>query len=161
MGMTNAKNLTHSFTVEQTPDQVFAAINDVRAWWTGDFEGPTAELGDEFTYRYKDMHRSKQKITESIPGKRIVWRVIDSHLAFVQNKTEWTGTEITFDIAKKGDKTELRFTHVGLVPDHECYEDCSSAWGSLVTGKLRGLIEKGNARPNANEPRRMADSMPR
>lgn len=24
-------NLTHSFTVEQTPDEVFAAINDVRA----------------------------------------------------------------------------------------------------------------------------------
>ena len=143
----NAKNLTCSFTVDQTPDEVFAAINDVRSWWTGSFEGPTEALGDEFTYRYKTMHTSKQRVTESIPGKRVVWRVVDSHLDFIANKTEWNGTEITFDIARKGDKTEVRFTHVGLVPDHECYDDCSSAWGSLVTGNLRTLIAKGKDRP--------------
>jgi hypothetical protein len=115
----------------------------VRRWWKDTIEGSTAKLGDEFTYRYKEVRSSKQKATESIPGKRVVWRVIDSHLGFIQNKTEWNGTEITFDIAKKGDKTELRLTHVGLVPDHECYEKCSSGWGSLVTGNLRTLIAKG------------------
>jgi uncharacterized protein YndB with AHSA1/START domain len=142
----NAKNLSFSMTVEQSPAEVFAAINDVRAWWTGDVEGRTTDLGDEFTYRYKDMHYSKQKVTESIPGKRVVWRVIDSKLAFVENKTEWNGTEVTFDIAKNGDKTELRFTHAGLVPDLQCYEDCSRAWRSLVTGNLRTLIAERKER---------------
>jgi hypothetical protein len=33
---------------------------------------------------------------------------------FIKDKTEWNGTDVTFDIMKKGDKTEVRFTHAGL-----------------------------------------------
>ncbi len=31
-----------------------------------------------------------------------------------------TELHVVFEITKKGDKTELRFTHVGLVPVFEC-----------------------------------------
>jgi len=147
----NDKNLTTSFTVDQTPEEVFAAINNVRGWWSGEIEGGTVKLGDEFTYRYKDIHYSKQKITGLIPGKKVVWLVLDSQLNFVKDKNEWNGTTITFEIAKKGDKTEVRFTHVGLVPDHECYDACSNAWGSYVNGSLRSLIATGKGAPNQKE----------
>jgi hypothetical protein len=134
------KTLTSTITVDQTPEEAFAAINDVRGWWSGEIEGQTAQLGDEFTYRYEDFHYSKQRVIESVPGKKVVWLVVDSRLDFVEHKTEWNGTKIMFEIAKKGGKTEVRFTHVGLSPDHECFEDCSSAWGSYITGNLRKLI---------------------
>jgi hypothetical protein len=129
--------------VDQTPDQAFAAITNTRDWWTGEFAGTTGELDGEFTYRYKDMHYSKQKVTEAVPGKRLVWLVTDSRLEFVKDKHEWNGTTITFDIARKGDKTEVRFTHAGLDPSHECFADCSNAWSSLIGNKLRALIAKG------------------
>jgi hypothetical protein len=148
--MTN-QNYSISFAVDQSPEQVFNAINNVRGWWSGEIEGDTDKLGGEFTYRYKDVHRSKQKITEFVPGKKIVWHVLDSHLSFVKDKTEWKGTTINFEIAKKGDKTEVRFTHVGLVPDFECYGACSNAWGSYITGSLRSLITTGKGQPNPKQ----------
>lgn len=142
-------SFTTSFTVDQSPEKVFSAINNVRGWWSGEIDGVTNKLGAEFTYRYKDMHRSTQKITELVPGKKVVWHVTAAELTFVSDKKEWIGTDIVFEIAKKGDKTELRFTHVGLVPAFECYGGCSGAWGALVDGNLRQLIITGKPQPDA------------
>ena len=89
---------TVAFVVPQSADDVFAAINNVRGWWSGDIEGSTDELGAEFTYRYEKVHRSTQRITEFVPGRRVVWHVVDGYLEFVADKEEWTGTDITFDI---------------------------------------------------------------
>jgi len=147
----SANSYTTAFTVDQTPSAVFSAINNVRAWWTGQIDGDADKLGDEFTYRYEDIHRSRQKITELIPDRKIVWQVVDASLSFTRDKTEWTGTTITFDIARKGDKTEIRFTHVGLVPAFECFDDCSNAWGFYINGSLRSLIARGNQQPRAQD----------
>jgi len=146
-----AKGFTTSFLVDQSPQQVFDAINDVRGWWSGEIDGRTDALGAEFTYRYKGLHRSTQKITELVPGKRVAWHVLEARLNFVEDKTEWNGTDIVFEIAKKGAQTELRFTHVGLVPQFECYGGCSGAWGFYVNESLRGLITAGKGEPNEKE----------
>ena len=147
----NGQDYTVAITVDQTPEEAFAAINTVRGWWSGEIEGSTDKLGDEWTYRYKDVHYSKQRITEMIPGKKVVWLVLDGYLNFVADKTEWTGTRITFEISKKGDKTEVRFTHVGLVPEVECFDACSGAWGFYINGSLRNLIATGKGEPNRKE----------
>jgi hypothetical protein len=142
---------TTSFMVDQTPDAAFAAINDVRGWWSGEIKGNTQRLGDEFTYRYEDLHLSKQKITESVRGRRVAWKVLDGYINFVQDKTEWLGTTITFDISKHGKQTEVRFTHVGLVPEFECFDSCSNAWGFYINNSLRDLITTGKGEPNQKE----------
>ena len=146
----NDQNFTTTFTVDQTPEEAFAAINNVRGWWTGEpgIEGSTDKLGDEFTYRYEPHHYSKQKVAELIPGKKVVWLVLDSKLNFIEDKTEWKGTKITFEITKKGKKTEVRFTHVGLLPEIECFNACSNAWGSYINGSLRNLIATRKATPS-------------
>jgi uncharacterized protein YndB with AHSA1/START domain len=137
------QNFTTTFTVDQSPEEVFTAINNVRGWWAGEIEGSTDKLGAEFDYRYGSIHYSKQKVTEFQPDKRVVWEVLDSSLNFLKDKHEWDGTRITFDIAEKAKKTEVRFAHVGLLPDIECYDACSNAWGALVKESLRNLITKG------------------
>jgi hypothetical protein len=150
-------NFTTTILVDQTPQQAFDAINDVRGWWSGEIEGRTDVLGAEFTYSYKKVHRTTQKITELVPGKRIVWHVTDSRIDFVRDTSEWDGTDIVFEIASKrdpsGDKTEIRFTHVGLVPTIECYDGCSGAWGFYVNESLRNLIAAGKGEPNPDERR--------
>ena len=147
----NDQSLTTSFTVDQTPEEAFDAIKNVRGWWSGEIDGRTDQLGEVFTYRYKDVHRTTQKITEFVPGKRVVWHVTDAELNFVKDKTEWNGTDIVFEIAKKDGKTEVRFTHVGLVPAFECYGGCSGAWGFYINDSLRNLITTGKGAPNQKE----------
>jgi hypothetical protein len=142
------QNFTTTIAVDQSPDEVFAAINDVRGWWSGEIDGSSDRLGAEFTYRYKDFHRSTQKISEFVPGKKVVWQVSNSYLGFVNDKREWEGTEVVFEIARKNGKTEVRFTHVGLVPAFECYGDCSGAWGFYINESLRSLITTGKGVPN-------------
>ena len=140
-----SQNFTTAFTVDQTPAEAFAAINNVRGCWTGKpgIEGSTDKLGDEFTYRYPGAHYSKQKVTELVPGQKVVWRVVDSDLVGPEDPSEWTGTEITFDLSRNGSKTEVRFAHTGLVPEFECFDACSSAWGFYINGSLRRLISTG------------------
>jgi uncharacterized protein YndB with AHSA1/START domain len=129
-----------SLTVDRSPEEVFKAINNVRGWWSGEVDGDTDRLGAEFTYRYKGMHTSTQKVTEFVPGKKVVWHVTDAELTFVKDKKEWVGTDIVFEIAREGGKTKLRFTHAGLIPAFQCYDGCSGAWGALVGTNLRNLI---------------------
>jgi hypothetical protein len=141
-------SFTSTFSVDQDPTAVFAAINDVRGWWSGDIDGETDKLGDEFSYRYEDVHYSKQRITEMVPDQRVVWLVLDSNLSFVEDKTEWNGTEISFDISRKDGHTEVCFTHHGLIPECECYEACSGAWSFYMKESLRSFITTGRGEPN-------------
>lgn len=144
----SSQHYTIAFTVDQSPEQAFEAINDVRSWWSGDVEGDTAKPGSEFGYRVPGIHYSKQKITESVPGKKVAWHVTDAKLEFVKDKDEWKGTDIVFEIARKGEKTEVRFTHKGLASAFECYDNCSNAWGLLVNGNLRRRIATGKPQPS-------------
>ena len=60
------QDFTTTFSVDQTPEEAFDAINNPREWWSEEIEGNTNKLGTEFTYHYKDAHRSRIKITEFI-----------------------------------------------------------------------------------------------
>src|SRR5262249_1889539 len=95
---TETQALTTTLTVDRSPEAVFAAINDGRGWWSGEIEGPTDVLGGEFSYRYRDMHYSKQRVVELTPGKRVVWQIVDSRLTFVDDQDEWNGTRVVFDL---------------------------------------------------------------
>ncbi|MGO4292108.1 SRPBCC family protein [Chitinophaga sp. RAB17] len=137
------KDFTTSILVDQSPEEVFNAVNNVRGWWQGEIKGSTDKLNDEFTYQMRDMHFSKQKIVEITPAKRVVWLITESKINFVAHKEEWMNTKVIFDISKEGEKTKLTFTHQGLKPTIECYNGCSGAWGQLVEKSLFSLITTG------------------
>jgi len=146
-----ASDFTTTLLVDQTPKEVFNAITNVRGWWSEDIAGSTDKLNDVFLYHYKNVHRARIKLIEVIPDKKIVWLVMDNHFSFTKDSTEWTGTRISFEISKKGDQTQLRFTHIGLVPGYECYNVCREGWGNYIDNSLRNLITTGKGRPNPKE----------
>jgi len=76
--MNKGKGFTKSFVVDRSPEEVFAAVNDVRGWWSEEIEGKTDRLGARFVFRYKKLHRSTHEITEFVPGKKVVWHIVDA-----------------------------------------------------------------------------------
>jgi len=145
------QDFSATITVSKTPQEAFDAINNVRGWWSENISGGADKLGDEFTYRYKDVHYCKIRITELIPGKKVVWHVLDNRFNFTKDESEWKGTDVIFEISNKGNETGVRFTHRGLVPEYECFDVCSNAWGSYINGSLRSLMTTGKGRPNPKE----------
>jgi uncharacterized protein YndB with AHSA1/START domain len=141
-------DFTTTLLVDQTPKEVFRAINNVRGWWSEEIEGSTDKLNDEFTYQYKDVHHCRMKLIEIVPEKKVAWLVLDNYFNFTKDKSEWNGTKINFEISKQNNKTQIRFTHLGLVPQYECFDICSNAWSKYIQQSLLSLITTGKGQPN-------------
>ncbi len=139
-------NFTTTITVDNSAKEAFDAINNVSGWWQGEIKGSTDKLNDEFEYRMKDIHFSKQEIVELVPNQKVVWLVTDSNLSFTKSKSEWTGTKILFEIIEVNNKTQIHFTHLGLVPEFECYGGCSNGWSKLIQESLFSLITTGKGK---------------
>src|SRR5882724_2964875 len=120
------KDFSFSFESSKSPKVIFETLLDIKAWWSGIYsekiEGASSKLNDEFTFHAGNgAHYTKQRLIELVPDKKIVWLVTESNLSFVKKTGEWTNTKICFEISKKGDSTQVSFTHLGLVPQFECY----------------------------------------
>ena len=67
----------------------------------------------------------------------MVWHVVDSYLTFIDDRDEWTDTNVVFDITATPDGTTLHFTHEGLTAaESECFEACSRGWTFYITKSL-------------------------
>jgi len=139
----NNQDFSTTILVDQTPAEVFKAINNPRAWWSEDIAGNTDKLNDEWTYHFGDNHRSKMKTTEMVQDKKVVWLVEENYFKFTKDPNEWTGNQIVFEISREGNKTKMVFTQVGLVPAYECYNVCRDAWTGFIQKSLQSLITTG------------------
>jgi len=135
------KNVTYSTDIElpYSPEQVFEQLNDVAHWWPEDFDGQSSKLNDEFTFSSGEKHYSKQRITEFVPNKKVVWLTTDSI-----RKTDnfsWTGTTYTFELTPNGDGTTLSFTYNGPVLENE-YDRLTQLCDMVIKTEFYNFITK-------------------
>ncbi|KLT71385.1 SRPBCC family protein [Flavobacterium sp. ABG] len=147
----DTQDFTTTLITNHSPEDVFNAITNVRGWWSEEIEGNTAKLNDEFNYHYEDVHHCKIKLTEVIPNQKIVWLIEENYFKFTADEKEWTGTKPTFEITENDGQTALRFTHIGLVPDYECFEICRDSWTNYIQNSLKKLITTGKGQPNGKD----------
>ena len=136
-----------TLVVSQSANEVFKSINSVSKWWTENLEGDSENLNGVFTADFGGGNFVTHKLIEVIPNKKVVWLVTDCYLSWLKDKTEWTNTKMSFEISTKDNSTQMSFTHVGLVPEVECYDMCVKGWDQYVKGSLLKLITEGNGQP--------------
>lgn len=142
------QDFTTTILVSKTPKEVFSAVNNPRAWWSEEIKGNTDRINEDFHYHFEDIHACKIKVLELVPGRKVVWHILENDFNFTADKTEWVDTRVVFDITTEGDKTKLVFTHIGLTPDYECYDACYQGWTHYIQTSLKNYINTGEGNPN-------------
>ncbi|MGC4021057.1 MAG: SRPBCC domain-containing protein [Cyclobacteriaceae bacterium] len=140
------KNYHKRIKVNDSVDEAMKKISQVNKWWAKKVKGKTEKLNDKFTVDFGKTFVDFQ-ISEFALNKKIVWKITDCNLDWIENKKEWNGTEVVFEISEKKNSTQIDFTHVGLVPDAECYKDCEVGWNEHIGESLVKFIEEGKGMP--------------
>ena len=136
-----SKNYHKAITVAASPADTMKKISEVNGWWKQDFTGSAQNLNDQFTVPFGDPAYVDFVVSELVPNKRVVWKVLDCYLPWFENKKEWNGTEVVFELSEKDGRTSIDFTHVGLVPAIECYQVCEKGWNGHVDTLARFINE--------------------
>jgi len=140
------KNYHNSIQVNASAADAYAQIANVAGWWAKSFKGKASKTGDTFNVQFGDT-RVDFEITEAIPGKKVVWKVTDCYLPWLNDKTEWNNTEVAWNIGTANGKTTIDMTHVGLQPGVECYEACKKGWDGHISDSLFRLVTEGVGKP--------------
>ncbi|HET9850554.1 MAG TPA: SRPBCC domain-containing protein [Candidatus Saccharimonadales bacterium] len=131
------------------PSVVIDRISQVSEWWGRNFEGEATEVGNEFTVRFQNGDMYKIKVAEIVPNRKVVWNVITAHQTWVKDPAEWVGTKIIWEVKEVPGGTEVHFTHEGLVPQLECFDQCAQGWAYLMNPSFMELLNTGKGRPQA------------
>jgi hypothetical protein len=137
------QNFTCSITANTTAQEAFKAISRVNEWWVKNVEGNSEKLNDVFTVDFTSPSFVTFRISEVVADKKIVWHVTDCYLPWFEDKKEWNNTDVVFELEEKGNATQVNFTHVGLVPEVECYDTCVKGWTQHFAGSLSKLLNEG------------------
>lgn len=143
------QDYTCQIIVPQTEATVFEVLTkSIPDWWTQNFEGAAALVNDIFKIRFGNTHKTMQ-IEAIIPNKKVVWRCLQAYIDMksLNNKSEWEGTQMVWEIAPNGDSTSLLLTHHGLNRDFECYDVCEKGWDYYIKESLYPLLTSGTGMP--------------
>ena len=141
------QNFNCSITANVSAEEAIEAISHVSEWWAKDFTGSAEKLGDEFTVKFGETFVTF-KVTEFIPNTKVVWTVTDCYLHWLEDKTEWAGTKVIFELSTENDQTTINFTHEGLLPEVECYDMCVKGWMQYIPGSLLKLMTECVGQPS-------------
>jgi hypothetical protein len=141
----NYKAAHYTVAIEFTkpPDDVFNHVINLSKWWPEDYKGENLELNTEFVLTSGDTHFSKNKVTEFVPNKKVVWLTTESIRK--TDNYDWTGTKMIFELTPKDGKTLLRYIYDGVVPENES-DRLVQICDMVIKEMLYNFIENGKGK---------------
>jgi hypothetical protein len=140
------RNYHKTLIVKASAEEAMKKISRIALWWRNDFSGDAEKLNSKFTVPFGAPSFVDFVVSESAPGKKLVWKVTDCYLPWFKDTKEWNNTEVVFTLSSENGGTQINFTHVGLVPEVECYEACEKGWNGHLN-QLAGFINENKELP--------------
>lgn len=139
-------DIIHKVGIKAPLAQVYAAVSTaegVRGWWTEETSGDS-RLGGTLNVLFRDhggAERGKMgfELVKLAPNEKVVWRC-------TSGPAEWLGTEVTFELSRRGDYTVLLFGHRNWREAVEFTAHCSMKWATFMLS-LKQLAETGSGKP--------------
>jgi hypothetical protein len=137
------KNFQSSISVKINSGEVIRKISNAPGWWGVNFSGNSEKLNDRFMIKMGGDSFFDMMVTELIPDKRVVWLVTDCNMPWYSDKKEWANNRLIFDLDENNGITHVSFTHEGLTPQVECYNDCAPGWTHWINTSLFSYVTTG------------------
>ena len=141
--MEQNNDFNSSISAKINADEAIKLISNIPGWWGVGFSGNSEKQNDTFIIKMGGDSFFNFTVAELIPDKRIVWLVTDCNMPWYTDKKEWTDTKLIFDLSENDGETILNFTHEGLTPDIECYNDCAPGWTHWIKTSLFSYFTTG------------------
>ncbi len=146
-----SRNYQNSISLPTNPAYALKLITErVAEWWSADFDGEAGRVGDVFTVRFNTVFHT-MRVIQLLPDSLVEWECIDQHLEThagiqLENKREWVGNIIRWEVRREGQMTSLSITHFGLTPESEYWRIWGTDWNQLLAN-IRRLAITGKTRP--------------
>ncbi|TDC67910.1 SRPBCC domain-containing protein [Actinomadura sp. GC306] len=138
-------DILHRVGIRSSAGEVYRALTGVDGladWWTADTRGEGDEVGGVLRFRF-GAGGFDMKVLELVPGKRVLWEVVDG-------PEEWLGTHVAWDLSEAEEYTVVLFRHEGWKEPVEFMHHCSTKWAVYLLS-LKSLIETGKGAPDPHD----------
>ena len=137
-----------SITVSNPAGEVYSAVTEhIPGWWSDDFSGAAAKVGDQFNIAFGETRKTFE-IIEAVPNQRVVWLCLKAYIDMdaLTKKDEWVGTKLTWTITGNKQGTTLTMLHEGLNKSFECYDICERGWDYFMES-MEAFLTTGTGTP--------------
>ncbi len=133
-------NYKKQLKLSASSKKVFSALNEDLGFWWGKISNSEFKDGGQFTIHFENDYWWTFKIVEFSPNNEVIWKCIDGEPDL--NK-EWIGHVLHWKIKEENGKCTINFHQIGLTPNIDCYEICSTTWDRFISSSLKEFLERG------------------
>ncbi|MEW8351117.1 MAG: SRPBCC domain-containing protein [Candidatus Thiodiazotropha taylori] len=134
-----------------SPSQAYRAIaEEMDQWWTP-MSAPFHKAGDRAKTDFGGDSYWVFEARSLNEAKLIELDCVESNMVSdaLDDPEEWLGTRLIFEFNEDKAGTEIRFTHLGLTPQFDCYEICKNGWDHYILTSLKNYLDGLGGIPNS------------
>ncbi|WP_299724673.1 hypothetical protein [uncultured Tateyamaria sp.] len=122
-----------------------AITHDLEQWWSTRIERTDTGFTTRFNNSHATFHFDPERSDTAFS-----WTCTDAHMIMdgVDDRAEWVGTTLLWQITGTDTGSQIQLTHRGLVPTLPCFDICMRGWQHFFETSLRDHLNGAQGAPN-------------